>query len=105
MALAVQNLNVDEIESGFKLVDAQLVFDNAYPSGGYSGIANLLGFQKLRTVIVNNKGGYDVEYVRATDKLKISYGTGSSFSSTHLEVPANLAGLNGLTVDVFAIGQ
>lgn len=105
MALTVQNLHEDQIESGFRLVDGQFVFDAAYPSGGYPAIAGKLGFQTLRTLILSNRSGYDIEYVRGTDKLKVSYGTGPSLSGPHSETPANLAGLNGLTVDFFAIGQ
>lgn len=105
MALIANNVVQDIVLSGGnRIADGQLVFDNSYPTGGYPGVANLLGFRTIRALLVSNRVGYDVEYVRSTDKLKVSYGTGSSLSAPHTELANNAAVLNGLTVDVLAIG-
>lgn len=101
MAIAVANRQVIESESGFKLVFAQITLDTSYPTGGSPGVANALGFQNVLGVMVNNKGGYDVEYVRAADKLKISQN--AAINSPHSEV-ANTTNLSAITVDVLAIG-
>lgn len=105
MALTASNVVQDIVLSGGnRIADGQLTFDNAYPAGGYPGIASLLGFRTLRMLIASNRSGYDVEYVRATDKLKVSFGTGTSLSGPHTELANNSAALNALTVDFLAIG-
>jgi hypothetical protein len=105
MAVAISNRQeAIRLSGNIKLVLASITLDTSYPTGGSPGITAALGLASILALIpYGNKGGYDIDYVKAADKLKCLYGTGSSLTGPHTEV-ANTTNLSAVTVDTLVIG-
>jgi hypothetical protein len=87
MAVAVSNNKQIEVFSSARMIEATIVLDAAYPTGGSPGIAAALGFNQIVALIPLQSGGLLHEYLPASDKLKSYDPTGATAGAAGVEVP------------------
>src|SRR5947209_10552276 len=106
MALAVANRKTVGGGTGdLTFATADITLDNAYPTGGWPGIASLLGFTTLFALVDQDCAGFQIGYRQATDQLRVFDQPAAAAAGASPEAAANLAALNGIVIHVLAIGQ
>ena len=107
MALAFANVNqILGSTGGLKLVEADVTLDTSYPTGGSAGLAAGLGFaQIIKHVIWTQCKGFELDYIPATDKLKVYQQPAAAAAGASPEVPntTNLSGAGALRILAFGI--
>lgn len=105
MPLAVASKTRLATLSGGVVIDqVSITGDTSYPTGGSAGLANLLGHKSTYGVLPTVATGFDVDYIPATDLLKV-YNSGGGGAGTKATEVANATNLSSTTFVAIAIGQ
>lgn len=104
MAIAVTNVKqVEALSGNVKMLTAAITLDTSYPTGGSPGLASQLGLKSLAVLLTVVSTGYILDYIPASDLLKVLLPGGTGAGSKASEV-ANTTNLSATQVQVFAIG-
>lgn len=105
MAIAVAAIKRIATLSGGVVHDAvTITLDTSYPTGGSGGLANLCGHASTYAFLPTVATGFDLDYLPATDKLKV-YNSGGGGAGTKATEVANATNLSATQVQGIAIGQ
>jgi len=105
MALAVSNLKSVQGLTGATWKTATLTFDASYPTGGYTGVAALLGYPtQILAFVPTQSKGFDYDYLPGTDALKIYQQPGTATAGASPEVP-NATNLSAVSIAVLVLGN
>jgi hypothetical protein len=105
MAIAVASKTRLATLSGGVVIDqVSITGDSSYPTGGSGGLANLCGHKNTYALLPTVATGFDVDYIPATDLLKV-YNSGGGGAGTKATEVANATNLSATTFIAIAIGQ
>jgi hypothetical protein len=89
---------------GTRMLVADITLETSYPTGGTAGIANALGVGKILSLEPVSCGGYSIDYLVATDKLKCYQQPAAAGAGPSPEVP-NATNMSAVVAHVFVVAQ
>lgn len=105
MAIAVTLIKrLAALSGGIVIDQVSIVGDTSYPTGGSAGIAKALGHSQTYGFLPSVATGFDLDYLPATDLLKV-YNSGGGGAGTKATEVANASNLSANTFIGIAVGQ